>query len=1396
MRNNLVKSFALGMLLVATAQAATNTINFNTDPQPGLPPALYRDNGNGEWRPSGGASGAANDGYLSVTDARGGQGSKLVFKDLEGGLVVKAFTFECDLRIGGGTPRPADGFSINYVDITDPMITNSDANGGTAFDSFSGTDNEGSLPEEGSTTGLGIGFDTWQSFTINGVQDVVGISIRVAGALVAQLPVPLKPGNVFSPGEPNPGGQGGAYEYVDANPPTGYRNLATNDPNYLFAMQTGSRNTTDDLNGDGVVTSADFGAGGDADTPPQPAFGDPTWDLWIKNLKWEKFRAEVTEDGKVKITWKGVELTPAGGLQTDYVPIAGRIVFGARTGGAWEAHHVDNIVLVTVPADTIIIGNPTGTPNGFSIPITDSGPSILAPATIQLKLNGTTVTPTLVSKSGGVSTVFYSGPTPLTAGTTNRVDLTANDTRGISASGGRNFIVPAYVTVPATYAVATANTPGFKLKVHQLDFAQTLPNTLARAQRQIHGDIGANKAAVTPGADGYITQDGVINFNGVSPANAGNYSTANGFPDDPIPGIDQTPPAAGFDPQANTAMEIITYIEFPQAGGYQLIFNSDDGFRTEIGNKSVDVVGSLLISQADVGRGAADTLQNIYVPQAGIYPVRSVWFNGGGGCNLEWVARNLQTGVKALINDSTTTGSLKAFRVATGTLPAAVTFAYPDRTSGNPYFPTDPISIDITDGTGGTTTVNGGSIRLSVNDTQVTVTPTKVGAVTKIVYNPPNPWPSSSNNKITLVWSDNSTPAVVSSNSWNFTVTPWVTVPPAAAITAATPDSGFKVRSNKSDQQNDLPNTVARAISQLAGGYGANYVDTTQFGADGYFAETTVINYEQGAITGAYDPAFVLPARAGDFTDQIPSDAPNADRLFPGFPITATSYASMVYSNKWSDNIAAEVLTVLDLQPGFYWTGVNSDDGFSVSFAANPLDVGAVVVDIADIGKGASDVNGLFRITQAGKYPCRVIWFEGGGGASLEWYFQNTLNYQRYLVNDVGSLNSVKAFQYPVSAPPAAYVKSVTPAPGAQGTLGVGLPRVGTGKKVEAVIVDGSTAIDQNSIQIKINGTAVTPITKNKVGSQTTVTYTQPLPANQLVTVELSWTDTGARSSTWSFTTGPLTGNTFVIEAEDFNTGGGQTVAIASTMPYTGNGYSNLNAVVGIDFLRPHQADSPLYRFGETNSVPLAGYPAVVNVPMDPGPGDFDRGGWDMTVNYKIGWTGGGQWYNYTRTFPAGNYNVYAALSHGDPITSTSRVKGTLQQVTAGANSTNQTVVQLGAFDGPATGGWGVNRLVPLMSGGAVASVALSGTQTLRFTTDSGDYDFFALVPGGSPPGPQFSPLVLSGGSFTLQWIGTGTLQETATLSPANWQPSSSQANPQTVTPAATGSKYYRIFSP
>ena len=111
--------------------------------------------------------------------------------------MIKAFTFEADLRIGGGTSRPADGFSLNFVRINDELLANADAGIDPSYLNFAGTDNEGSLPEEASRTGLGIGFDTWQSAAIKGVPDVVGISVRVDGELVTQFPVPLRQGNLF-----------------------------------------------------------------------------------------------------------------------------------------------------------------------------------------------------------------------------------------------------------------------------------------------------------------------------------------------------------------------------------------------------------------------------------------------------------------------------------------------------------------------------------------------------------------------------------------------------------------------------------------------------------------------------------------------------------------------------------------------------------------------------------------------------------------------------------------------------------------------------------------------------------------------------------------------------------------------------------------------------------------------------------------------------------------------------------------------------------------------------------------------------------------------------------------------------------------------------------------------
>ena len=58
---------------------------------------------------------------------------------------------------------------------------------------------------------------------------------------------------------------------------------------------------------------------------------------------------------------------------------------------------------------------------------------------------------------------------------------------------------------------------------------------------------------------------------------------------------------------------------------------------------------------------------------------------------------------------------------------------------------------------------------------------------------------------------------------------------------------------------------------------------------------------------------------------------------------------------------------------------------------------------------------------------------------------------------------------------------------------------------------------------------------------------------------------------------------------------------------------------------------------------------------------------------------------------------------------------------------------------------------------------------------------------------PKFAPPTFSApGSLRLQWTGSGTLQQTDSLSPPNWQQAPSQANPQTVS-ATTGTRYFRI---
>src|ERR1035441_5959028 len=340
-----------GVVCVGAAQAGSFFFDFNTDPSLS---GLLTITGAGSWQASGGAGAATNasDGYLTLSSGTS-QATTIIFSDFDAGSVVQGFTFEADLRIGNGSLTPADGFSVNYCRATDPVLT------GGAF--ATGPNCEANLPEEGTQTGIGIGFDAWPSggsppYCNEADQsigpDIRAVTVRVDGTLVLQSPCPTQ----------NP---------TNAADPT--------------SVQTG----------------------------PYDGSGD------YSILSWEHLKVQMTIDAKLSVWWKGTQILT--NYQTTFFASPGRLVFSGRCGSLWQNHHIDNIQITTIAATVALVGQASGFADGFSIPISDSGSSVIdITKPVTTTLNGVSVTPTSVTKNGSTTTIIYrSFPTLLPVGSTN-----------------------------------------------------------------------------------------------------------------------------------------------------------------------------------------------------------------------------------------------------------------------------------------------------------------------------------------------------------------------------------------------------------------------------------------------------------------------------------------------------------------------------------------------------------------------------------------------------------------------------------------------------------------------------------------------------------------------------------------------------------------------------------------------------------------------------------------------------------------------------------------------------------------------------------------------------------------------------------------------------------------
>ena len=257
----------------------------------------------------------------------------------------------------------------------------------------------------------------------------------------------------------------------------------------------------------------------------------------------------------------------------------------------------------------------------------------------------------------------------------------------------------------------------------------------------------------------------------------------------------------------------------------------------------------------------------------------------------------------------------------------------------------------------------------------------------------------------------------------------------------------------------------------------------------------------------------------------------------------------------------------------------------------------------------------------------------------------------------------------------------------------------------------------------------------------------------------------------------------FVVEAEDYNQGGGKTVAAANTQPVGASLYAGLDGLPGIDFHLENQSTTAAgsngnsYRNGYNDASGTAiDFPTAPEELGNPDVAGDDgntnhrrRGDYTATVNYKIGWNSAGEWYNYTRNFAPGKYSAVLAASRD--VSDANRIQNNLELVTAGVTTTSQTTTVLGSIKANGTGGWSSLDILPYRNAdGSVATFTLGANSTVRVknvsTGEDHDLDYLIFYPvTESTAGiSNLKAAVGANGKVKITFDGTGTVQTSTTL--------------------------------
>ncbi len=352
----------------------------------------------------------------------------------------------------------------------------------------------------------------------------------------------------------------------------------------------------------------------------------------------------------------------------------------------------------------------------------------------------------------------------------------------------------------------------------------------------------------------------------------------------------------------------------------------------------------------------------------------------------------------------------------------------------------------------------------------------------------------------------------------------------AAGALGSASERGFILRVSQAPEGAEIPNNYLRALQQLNGtlvdSSGASIPDEANPGPnpDGTYPIDT-LNFELEAV-----PFDVIDFEGNPLWYFEPD-------FFPGIP----------GANGHTTKFVAEAVAFLELPAGETTFGVsvgtdrtdvNDDDSYVVNVGEVPRDFFATKVGEFERNAPAfsAGTHGENQWTvsapRAGIYPFRLVHWQGGRGANLQFYTVLDTG-ERVLVNDTADSRAIKAYRR--SSLPAAgapYVGEVAPLPGSAGNS--------PDSAIEAVVLDGARAVQDASLQLTLNGQSATAA-RQRTGNRVAVSHSpDPSRSDPANAVRLTFGDAAGTTTTrdWNFTINATGGGSAPVSGQwDFENG-------------------------------------------------------------------------------------------------------------------------------------------------------------------------------------------------------------------------------------------------------------------